>query len=145
MKYVISHENQTIPVPAEIAADEGKLRRALSAIIPGIAEAKINYSAEKEGVSTITIVKTAGTKGTGQDAVAYLAQCPGGVNPVIACYEALQATDLSAISAEEIVLMNQRIEKAVERGEKQKQVITEAFERLALVNPQPAPVVILGF
>lgn len=142
MKYVISHEGQVIPVPEDIAADEGKLRRALATIIPGIAEAKVSYSDEKNGTKTITIAKQAGTKG---GALEELAKHPGGKNAVIECFEELQMVDMGSISAEEAVRLDAKIGKASEKGAGQKKAIDQVFERLAQVRPQAAPVLILGF
>lgn len=142
MQYIVSHENQSIPVPAEIAADEGKLRRALASIIPGIAEAKIN-STVKDDLTTITIVKTAGTKGA--DPLSHLIQAAGGMNPVFVCYESLKQIDPAALSAAEIVLLDQQIEAAINNGEAQQERMKTAFNRLKSAVPQPSPVVILGF
>lgn len=141
MQYQITYEGQTIPVPAEIAADEQKLRRGLSSIIPGIAEAKIETT-EKDGVTTISIVKTAGTKG---NALQHLIGCQGGVNPTILCYESLQGIDFAAMTAEEIIEVDQRIDAAIEEGKEQRSNVVQAFRRLANSAVIPSPFVPLGF
>ena len=142
MQYIVSHENQNIPIPAELALNEANLRRALATIIPGIAEAKIN-STFKDDLTTITIVKTAGTKGA--DPLSHLIQAAGGMNPVFVCYEKLKQIDPAALSAADIVLLDQQIEAAIESGEGQRDKIKTAFNRLKSATPQPSPVVILGF
>jgi chorismate synthase len=83
MEYFVQHEGQKIPVPADIAVDETKLRRALSTIIPGIAEAQIT-KVEKDEVTTFSIVKVAGTKGAVSSPLGHLIGCTGGINPVLA-------------------------------------------------------------
>jgi hypothetical protein len=144
MQYIVRHEGQDIPVPEEIASDEGKLRRSLSSIIPGIAEAKINQKIIEGDITTITIVKTAGSKGAA-DPAAYLAACLGGINPLIACYEAVETVDLFTLSAAEAIALEQRINKAAEKGGQQLDAMKRAAKRLQAASPQPSPIVILGF
>ena len=49
--YAVKIEGRNnIPVPEDIAKDEQKLRRALSTVVNGIADAKIEYHDEKDGM-----------------------------------------------------------------------------------------------
>ena len=144
MEYFVQHEGQKIPVPADIAADETKLRRALSTIVPGIAEAQIT-SAEKDGVTTFTVIKTAGTKGAVSSPLDHLIGCKGGLNPVIAYYQALAGIDLTGVSPADTVVMDQEIEKALEKGQSQVDKMLKATKRLCASTPQPSPFRILGF
>lgn len=142
MKYVVQHEGQEIPISESIGQDVDKLRRALTSVIPGIAEAKINSSVEGE-LTTYTIVKTAGTKGS--DIIDSLVKCAGGINPLIACYEAIEMVDLATLSPADSVLLEQRIDKAAKEGDSQMAGMKRAFERLSAASPQPSALVILGF
>lgn len=142
MQYIVSHEGQTIPVPAEIGADEQKLRRALSSIIPGIAEAKITVDV-KEDQTTFTIIKTAGTKGA--HPLEILIACKGGLNPTVAYYQAIAQLDLTALSAEAATRMDAEIEQALTDGKKHYQQIEKSLQRLAASRSVAAPKIILGF
>lgn len=144
MKYLVQHEGQEIPISESIGQDVDKLRRALTSIIPGIAEAKINSAVNGDGtVTTYTIVKTAGTKGNG--IVDHLTECAGGINSLIVCYEAVEKIDLATLAPADLVLLEQRINNAAEEGGRQMDGMKHAFERLSSSSPQPSPFVILGF
>jgi len=142
MQYSVFHEGQTIPVPAEIGTDEQKLRRALSSIIPGIAEAKITPTV-KDDQTTFTIIKTAGTKGG--NPLDTLIACKGGLNPAVAYYQTIGQLDLTALSAEAATRMDAEIEQALAQGKKHYDQIEKSLNRLAASRPVAAPRVILGF
>jgi hypothetical protein len=146
MKYIVQHEGQEIPVPESIGADESALRRALSAVIPGIAEAKITATVTDD-VTTYSIVKTAGTKGAGafDDIIAHLAECKGGTNPVVAYFQALQDIDLTAIPAAQAVEISAKVETILEAGDAQMAAIVKGVERLAAASPQASPALVPGF
>ena len=143
MQYSVFHEGQTIPVPAEIGIDEQKLRRALSSIIPGIAEAKITATV-KDDLTTFTIIKTAGTKGVVSPLDTLIA-CEGGLNPAVAYYQTIGQLDLTALSAEAATRMDAEIEQALTQGKKHHEQIEKSLNRLAASRPVAAPRVILGF
>lgn len=144
MEYFVQHEGQKIPVPADIAVDETKLRRSLSTIVPGIAEAQIT-KVEKDGVTTFSIVKVAGTKGVVSSPLDSLIGCAGGINPVIAYYQSRAELDLTAVSPEDVVLMDQEIEKVLADGEEQVDQMVKAAKRLDASTAQPSPFRIFGF
>lgn len=145
MQYVVSHEGQTIPIPAEIGSDEQKLRRALSSIIPGIAEAKIN-STVKDDLTTFTIIKTAGTKGAGNASpLDHLIQCKGGINPTVAYFQSMGRVDLTGLSPAEAVQMDAQISDALVEGQRQYDQLEKSLARLAASTPIVSPWIILGF
>ena len=69
MKYIILVEGQSIPMPEEIAADDGKLKAALAPYFPGVSnstikrDAAVKDEATGEESITVTVIKQAGTKG----------------------------------------------------------------------------------
>ena len=145
MQYVVAHEGQSIPVPAEIGADEQKLRRALSTIIPGIAEAKIT-STVKDDLTTFTIIKTAGTKGAGHASpLAALAQCEGGINPAVAYFQSVERVDLTSLSPDAALRMDAQISEALVEGQEQFELLEKALARLAASAPIASPRIVLGF
>lgn len=161
MEYQVKHEGQVIPVPVELGQDEGKLRRALSGIIPGIAEARINKSVAEE-MTTFDIVKTAGTKGAaplpsasphfagereigGVDYLAHLREVPGKQNAVFECYEKLKLVPLDKVTAEAAVKMESVISKALEIGEEQREWMRRGRKGLVAASAVPAPFVVTGF
>ena len=56
-------EGQTIPLPADIAANDDLIRKALSPYYPDVANAEIRRETQ-DGAVTISIVKRAGPKGS---------------------------------------------------------------------------------
>jgi len=55
-------EGQDVPLPADIAARDDLIRKALSPFYPDVANAEIRRET-KDGASVITVVKRAGPKG----------------------------------------------------------------------------------
>jgi hypothetical protein len=138
--YNVLIEGQTMTLPPGIEKDED-IRRALEPYFPEVKTALLNRKEEGD-VVTVTIVKKAGSKGTGP--LAKLSKCPGGKNPAIALYEEIDALGASA----DIVALleyESRIDQALEEGEKQRNAIRTALSRLVDSVAQPAPVVVVGF
>ena len=67
----VEETSQTFPIPAEIGADDNLVRRALAGVVPYIDTAALQRE-EKEGVTTITVVKSHAPKGAGIPAPAFL-------------------------------------------------------------------------
>jgi len=134
-------EGQRIPLPAEIAASDDLIRRALAPFYPDAANAQLSR-AEQDGVLTVTVVKRAGSKG---NLLGYLQMCPGGKNPVIALYEAIRGSDLAALDAYAQLELAHRVEQALAEGEAQGEAVRRSAHRLAPAAPQLAPGLLLGF
>jgi hypothetical protein len=65
-KYVIKVEGQEITVPEDVGAlEDADLKRALTPMFPGAANSKIERT-EKDDMVTITVIKLAGSKGSGR-------------------------------------------------------------------------------
>jgi len=140
MSYVVSIEGQKIPLPEEIGKDDNLVRQALAPYFPDAAHALISRS-EKNGETTISVVKKAGSKGT--DPVAVLVAAPAGMNPVIELYDEINRSD--GMSVEQLLEMDGRIDAAIEEGEQQNQAVEHALKRLQAAQPAPAPLVVMGF
>ena len=140
MTYNVLVEGQTIPVPEEIGASDEAVKRALSPFYPEVANALITR-VEKDGVTTINVVKRAGSKGL--SGAAYLAACPGGKNAAVALLEEIEAAgDVDPLAFLE---MGERIEAAISQGEKEAEAVEAAGKRLAKAAARPAQFVMRGF
>ena len=58
----VNLDGQTIQLPAEIAASDDLIRKALAPFYPNVASAEIRRET-KDGVTVISIIKRAGPKG----------------------------------------------------------------------------------
>jgi len=142
MNYQVIVEGQTIPVPEDIGSKDEDVKRALAPFYPEIANAMITRTV-KDDVTTITVVKRAGTKGSGTG-FATLIACPAGKNPAVALYEEIRGlgTEIDSFAA---LMLSERIEQALAEGEKQAEAVSYAVKRLAMSQAQPSPVVVAGF
>ncbi len=144
MTYQIVIEGQTIPVPEEIGASDEAVKRALAPFYPDVANALVTR-VTKDELTTITVVKRAGTKGA-RSPLQHLIDCKGGKNDAIALYEEIQAMETDEINDPMKMLeIDGRIEQAIESGKQQAESVVYAAQRLAKAIPQPAPVIVVGF
>jgi hypothetical protein len=142
---VLVIEGQRIPIPTEIAVDDDKVRRALAPFFPGAASAEITR-AEQDSLTTVTVVKRAGSKGH-ETALLALRHSPGGKNPAIALFEEIQTLEIEPHEREPeaLLTLEARIQRAIETGQSQAGAVERARERLAAATARPAPAVVLGF
>ena len=121
--YVVKIEGRNnIPVPEDVAKDEQKLRRALSTVVNGIADAKIEYHEEKEGVVEIEVIKRAGAKGLDASQALVLADLmkrPEKRNPAIACFLRLSEVDKTKLDPARMFEIGDEVDKALADGEQQ--------------------------
>lgn len=141
-------EGQTLTMPPGIEKDED-IRRALAPYFPEVSTALLSRKEEGE-VTTVTIIKKAGSKGGGngkahRDAPQQkLIDCAGGMNPAIALYQRIDALGPDA-DIVDLLEFEREIDQALKQGEKQRQAITDARARLGCAVAQAAPVVVVGF
>lgn len=148
MSYTVTIEGQKIPLPDEIGSDDAKVRQALAPYFPDAANALITRT-EKNGEVTISVIKKAGTKGVPSTkgsltSLKMLQTCPGGKNPVVALYEEIKANP-EPLSPDRLLVMDGRIEQALEAGQAQREALVHAAKRLIAARPQAALYVVLGF
>ena len=145
--YKVTIEGQTLELPGEIAGDDARLKAALQPYWPGAANAKF-VRAEAEGVVTVNVIKQAGTKGAltkGGDAMAHLVRCKESRNPVIALSQELQGLDPRKLPAEELIKLDRRVKRALERGEKERESIDLTLRRLSASRAVPSHTTPTGF
>ena len=141
MTYIVKIEGQEVPVPDSLGGlNDADLKRALTPMFPGAAHSKIER-AEKDGVTTITVVKMAGSKGAGRrrrkgGGLAALVKCTNRRNPVVALYEELHLEQAAELKPDEMIGISDRIGKVLESGERQAQEMEAALGRLRMTAPQ---------
>ena len=123
-----------------IAANDDLLKTMIAVSMPEVGNATITRHPEKDGVVLIEIVKRAGTKGCGY--LEYLAECPGGINPAKALYQEIQTLNLAALTPEETLTLDGRIEQTLQDAETIGKAMESAIGRLGqsrcLASPLPA-------
>jgi len=144
MNYQIVIEGQTIPIPEEIGKDDEIVRKTLAPFYPDAANAMITRT-EKDDVTTVNVVKRAGTKGNYAKALGSLQNCQGGENPAIALYREFQVDVWEELGPEELLALDGRIETALVEGAEQAAAVDNAKKRLAETRPVAAPAIVLGF
>ncbi|MFZ1041591.1 MAG: hypothetical protein WAN58_09825 [Anaerolineales bacterium] len=146
--YVVKIEGRNnIPVPEDVAKDEQKLRRALSAVVNGIADAKIEYHEEKEGVVEIEVIKRAGAKGIDDSQALVLADLmkrPEKRNPAIACFLRLSEVDKTKLDPARMFEIGDEVDKALADGEQQGKDISRTHEMLVDAPSAGSSLIVLG-
>ena len=148
MSYVVTIEGQKIPLPDEIGSDDVKVRQALAPYFPDAANALITRT-EKDGETTISVIKKAGTKGVPSTkgllaGLQALQDGPGGKNPAVMLYEEIKRR-VDPLSPEELLVLDSRIQQAIDDGQRQRKALVYAVKRLIEARPQPAPEIVQGF
>lgn len=146
MNYIVSIEGQSIPMPEEVAADDNKLKAALSPYFPGAANAKIMRSEAKDDSVTVTVIKQAGTKGA-ECILDRLIRLPESRNPVAELYERLADIDahLVGYSPEEMLALDGEISEAQTKGGEQHDAMGKTFRLLMKADSQPSQELPEGF
>ena len=146
--YVVKIEGRNnIPVPEDVAKDEQKLRRGLSAVVNGIADAKIEYHEEKEGVVEIEVIKRAGAKGIDDSQALVLADLmkrPEKRNPAIACFLRLSEVDKTKLDPARMFEIGDEVDKALADGEQQGKDISRTHEMLVDAPSAGSSLIVLG-
>ena len=146
--YVVKIEGRNnIPVPEDVAKDEQKLRRALSTVVNGIADAKIEYHEEKEGVVEIEVIKRAGAKGIDDSQALVLADLmkrPEKRNPAIVCFLRLSEVDKTKLDPARMFEIGDEVDKAIADGEQQGKDISRTHEMLVDAPSAGSSLIVLG-
>jgi hypothetical protein len=146
--YVVKIEGRNnIPVPEDIAKDEQKLRRALSTVVNGIADAKIEYHDEKDGMVEIEVIKRAGAKGIDDSQVLVLADLmkrPEKRNPAILCFLDLSGLDKNKLDPARMFELGEQIDKAIEAGAQQGTDISTTCAMLVDAPSAASSLIVLG-
>ncbi len=125
-----------------IAANDDVLKAMIAVSMPEVGNATITRHPEKDGVVVIEIVKRAGTKGAG-DYLDYLVECPGGINPAQALYQEVQTINLAELTPGDGLILDKRIEKALEEAGNIGRAMASAAGRLQQSSGTASPFPVL--
>ncbi len=140
MEYVVFIEGQKIPIPPEMGESDEAVKNAMRPIFPEVANAQFTRT-EKDGVTTITVIKKAGSKGGWQD----LISATEGRNPIIALQAKLADTNPSSMTMEELIEADEQINTTLEAGDSQKDMVGYALHRLKKAKAAALSVTPVGF
>jgi hypothetical protein len=148
----VEETDQTFPVPPEIGASDDLIKRALAGVVPYIDTAKLERN-EKDGITTIKVIKSHAPKGAGVTGSLLLViqslsrARKDGANPVASLYRQLVAENvqLEALKPDQHLALSARIEQAIEAGEDLHRERQDTLRSLAVALPLEAKSVPLGF
>lgn len=148
----VEETDQTFPVPADIGASDDLIKRALAGVVPYIDTAKLTRE-EKDGVTTIKVIKShapkgAGTPGSSFVAITSLAKARrDGTNPVAALYRQLvnDGVRLETLKADQHLALSSMIEATIAAGDQVHREIQATIRYLTASLPVEAKSVPIGF
>jgi hypothetical protein len=152
-KYMLKIEGQELTIPTEVGGlQDADLKRALTPMFPGAANSKIER-VEKDGTVTITVIKLAGSKGSGRRSssrkkgggLAALLCCKSRRNPAVQLYLKMHAQNVNALDPTGLIALADDIDSTLAAGIKQNQQILAALARLIRAAPKEGTFVPWGF
>jgi hypothetical protein len=148
----VEETDQTFPIPADIGVSDDLIKRALAGVIPYIDTAKLTRE-EKDGVTTINVIKSHAPKGAGDPGssllvVQSLARTRrDGANPVAALYRQLvqDGVRLEHLRPDQHLALSAKIDQTLEAGEEVHREIQAVLRYLTASLPVEAKSVPVGF
>jgi hypothetical protein len=142
----ITTDGSEFEVADEIARDDQRLREALTPFYPELANAEITRS-EQEGKLIVTMVKRAGTKGSGfADVLAVLRDSPEEFNPALVLQHKMSQMEKEGkLDLRKILRMQPEIRFAVNEGMKQIEAQRETLKLLREGKPVAGKSISVGF
>lgn len=148
----VEETDQTFPVPADIGGSDDLIKRALAGVVPYIDTAKLTRE-EKDGVTTINVVKSHAPKGAGDPGASFLViqslakARRDGANPVAALYRQLvaQGVQLEYLRPDQHLALSAKIDQTLEAGEEVHREARAALRYLTASLPVEAKTVPVGF
>jgi len=148
----VQETDQKFPIPAEIGADDNLIKRALAGVVPYIDTAKLTRE-EKDGVTTINVIKSHAPKGAGNPGssllvIQSLAKARrDGTNPVAALYRQLinNGVKLETLKPDQHLALSSMIDKTIEAGDQVHREIQVTIQYLIASLPVEAKSVPIGF
>jgi hypothetical protein len=147
----VEETDQTFPVPADIGASDDLIKRALAGVVPYIDTAKLTRE-EKDGVTTIKVIKSHAPKGAGDPGssllvVQSLAKARrDGSNPVALLYRQLvrDGVKLETLKPDQHLALSSMIDKTIEAGDRVHREIQTTIQYLTASLPVEAKSVPIG-
>ena len=141
----VRYDGQEFAIDRTVAESDSHLRAALAAVYPNLATAAFSRTTEN-GKLIVTATKTAGTKGAAASVLERLERAGEHVNPAIRV--ATRVSTLLATGAmhpARFARLERTMQRAAERGNRERSVISQTLARLRSAAPEPshAPVELL--
>ncbi len=149
----VEETSQSFPIPAEIGLDDDLVRRALAGVVPYIDTAVLQRE-DKDGVNTITVVKSHAPKGAGYAdscltivIAAMIATESDGRNPVATIHAELvsRKMKLHRLRPDEHLALSAQIDKALQAGDEVHDTLKGIRTHLVASLAQAARSVPVGF
>jgi hypothetical protein len=148
----VEETDQTFPIPAEIGERDDLIKRALAGVVPYIDTAKLTRE-EKDGVTTIKVIKSHAPKGAGDpgslaSVILRLAKARrDGANPVASLYRQLinEGVQLETLKPDQYLALSSMIEETMEAGEQVHRELQVSLRYLTASLPVEAKSVPIGF
>jgi hypothetical protein len=147
----VEETDQTFPVPADIGASDDLIKRALAGVVPYIDTAKLTRE-EKDGVTTIKVIKSHAPKGAGTPGSSLVIKSLAkarrdGTNPVASLYRQLvnEGVKLETLKPDQHLALSSMIDKTIEAGEQVHREIQATIQYLTASLPAEAKSVPIGF
>jgi hypothetical protein len=148
----VEETDQTFPIPADIGVSDDLIKRALAGVVPYIDTAQLTRE-EKDGVTTIHVIKSHAPKGAGDPGSSFLvvqslAKARGdGANPVAALYRQLvqDGVRLENLRPDQYLALSAKIDQTLEAGEEVHREVQAVLRYLTASLPVEAKTVPVGF
>jgi hypothetical protein len=148
----VEETDQTFPVPADIGASDDLVKRALAGVVPYIDTAKLTRE-EKDGVTTIKVIKSHAPKGAGTPGSSFVVITSltkarrDGTNPVAALYRQLvhDGIKLETLKPDQHLALSSMIDGTIEAGDQMHREIQATIKYLIASLPVEARSVPVGF
>lgn len=148
----VEETDQTFPIPEDIGASDDLIKRALAGVVPYIDTAKLTRE-EKDGATTIKVIKSHAPKGAGNPGssllvIQSLAKARrDGTNPVASLYRQLvhDGVKLETLKPDQHLALSSMIDKTIEAGEQVHREIQATIQYLTASLPVEARSVPIGF
>lgn len=148
----VEETDQTFPIPADIGVSDDLIKRALAGVVPYIDTAKLTRE-EKDGVTTIHVIKSHAPKGAGDPGSSFLVvqSLAGtrrdGANPVAALYRQLvqEGVRLEHLRPDQHLALSAKIDQTLEAGEEVHREVQASLRYLTASLPVEAKTVPVGF
>ena len=148
----VEETDQTFPIPADIGASDDLIKRALAGVVPYIDTAKLTRE-EKDGVTTIKVIKSHAPKGAGEPGASFVVITSlvkarrDGTNPVAALYRQLvkDGVKLETLKPDQHLALSSMIEATIEAGDQVHREIQASIQYLTASLPVEASSVPIGF
>lgn len=143
MIHLLIVEGQEIPLTAEVAATDEIIRNALALYYPEAATTSFKREL-LDGVTRISMIKRAGTKGCG--VIEQLQESESYLNPALAMsWQLKQLERQTSIEIETLIELQPQIDKAIANCSEWELSVKTSLDRLKTCSASPSQISIVGY